>query len=413
MNSGSPTGGTGQVFDIAAGTKLDITYAVYSAGELIFNIGQDSSFAGNKTAQSNTDDNGYGDFYYSPPTDYLALCTQNLDDPAVTPSEHFDVVTWTGNDSVQHITGLDFQPDLVWAKDRSATRRSNLIDVVRGTQARLYSSDTEAEAPNSGLSSFNSDGFSLTGGYSDTNHLNETFVAWCWKANGSDVLNENGTLDSQVSANQDAGFSIVSYTGTGSNATVGHGLDDVPELVLFKNRSISQDWAVYNDTIGATHTMRINETDGAYVSGRFQNTDPTSSVIYVSTQTVVNGNGNNMIAYCFHSVEGYSKIGWYHGGGTADDAVFVYTGFKPAYLMLKAINRTAPWVIYDVARDTHNQMTNHLEADTNLAEQTDLAIDFLSNGFKPKSAAGDINTADGEYIYLAFAETPFKYTNAR
>jgi len=408
MNSGSPTGGTGQVFDIAAGTKLDITYAVYSAGELIFNFGQDSSFAGNKTAQSNTDDNGYGDFYYSPPTDYLALCTQNLPDPAVIPSEHFNPVTYSGNSSTQSITGVGFQPDLVWMKERSGTNGHGLFDVIRGVQKSLASNTSSAEATETNaLSAFDSGGWTM-GGHGAWNESGKTYVAWNWKANGSDVLNENGTLDSQVSANQDAGFSIVSWTNDGTRNTVGHGLTKVPELIIQKNRDISYNWII-------TNYEPDNDAAGMYFTTGASNSNRASMPVTSSTFTSENfTSGQKMIAYIFHSVEGYSKVGSYTGNGSTD-GTFIYTGFAPKYVMIKMTDGYSHWEIHDTSREPYNVKTKLLNANQSNAEDdnSNSSVDFVSNGFKLRTSHSERNTSGGTYIYIAFAEYPFKYSNAR
>jgi len=377
----------------------------------VINFGQDSSFAGNKTAQGNQDSNNIGDFYYEPPTDFLALCTDNLPEPTVVPSEHFGVVTWTGNDSVQHITGLGFQPDLVWAKDRSAARRSNLIDVVRGTQARIFSSDVEAEAPNSGLSSFNSDGFSLTGGYSDTNHLNETFVAWCWKANGAPVAHQptGATISAQVSANVDAGFSIARYTGNGvSGATIGHGLNQEPEMIISK-RLTGGSWRVIHKDIGLTKTLYLDEHIAA--GNDTERPELTDATVFTHRGTIT----DPYITYSFHSVEGFSKIGSYTGNGSTDGA-FVYTGFKPRYVMVKRTDSAASWHIYDTEREPLNPNATILMANATNVEENNHSIydiDFVSNGFKHRDTYAAQNASGGTYIYIAIAEDPFKHTNAR
>jgi len=389
-----------------------------------YNFGQDSSFAGSKTAQSNTDDNGYGDFYYSPPTGFNALCTQNLDDPAVIPSEYFDVGLYTGTGANLSITDCPFQPDFVWIKDRSASRRHNLFDSNRGAALRLFSSDSDAEEAG-GLTSFNSDGFTINGSYSDTNHSGENFVYWAWKANGSDVLNENGTIDSQVSANQDAGFSIVSYTGNGTNgATIGHGLSEAPEMWILKCRSSGPSWFVYhsgNTSAPETDYLNLNNTNATADSPYWNDTAPSNTVFTLgnSSNIWVNGSGQTYIAYCFHSVDGYSKVGSYTGNGSSD-GTFVYTGFRPAFIMIKQTS-VDDWGIYDSKRV--NGFNNDGSAGNGLlypnasyAEeaQASRAIDLLSNGFKLRTSNVTFNqNGGGDYIYLAFAETPFKYTNAR
>jgi len=382
----------------------------------ILNFGQDSSFAGNKTAQGYTDSNGIGDFYYEPPTGYLALCTQNLDDPAVVPSEYFDVGTYTGTGVSNAISDLDFEPDSVWIKARSRAASHKWFSKLLTTGRCLETNTTGAEDNMSAFwTSFDSNGFTVTGTNGAVNESGQTYVYWAWKANGSDVLNENGTLDSQVSANQDAGFSIVSFTGTGANATVGHGLDDVPELVIVKNRSVGDsDWIVGTDTIGWGDYLVLNATQAEGANSEyFNNTAPTSSVFSVGVQYRINGNGNNIIAYCFHSVEGYSKVGSYTGNGSTD-GTFVYTGFKPRYVMVKRTDAVDSWYIYDLDRDLDGNPNGPvLLADVSNLESNETRFDFLSNGFKLRSSGGSVNASGGTYIYLAFAETDFKHSNGR
>jgi len=383
-----------------------------------FNFGQDSSFAGNKTAQSNTDDNGYGDFYYSPPTDYLALCTQNLDDPADGlyadgQNVNFGIALHSGTGSDQAITGLGFSPDLYWNKSRSNVNTHVIIDRIRGVGTFLASNNTDADStPGDGmLDSFDSDGFTLnqdTTGYN--NYSGRTYVNWCWKANGTSVLNENGTLDSQVSANQDAGFSIVTWDNQTASGTIGHGLSQEPELVITKDRTsvIDANWytMLYKE-LGNNKRLFLNATDASVTSGRFGNTDPTSSVF-----TYNNADGSDWVAYCFHSVEGYSKVGSYTGNGSTD-GTFVHCGFRPAYVMIKSAGSSHAWVVYDTQRDKYNVTTTWLSPNDNDADDSGLDLDLVSNGFKIRSTALTLNNSGGTYIYIAFAEYPFKYTNAR
>ena len=381
-----------------------------------YNFGQDSSFAGNKTAQGNTDDNGYGDFYYEPPTGYLALCTQNLPDPDVIPSEHFNTVLWTGNGSSGNsITGVGFQPDFVWIKTRSYANNPYLYDAIRGTTKTLSSEGMAAEETKSGLTAFDSDGFTV-GSWVGTNKSGDSHVAWNWKANGSDVLNENGTIDSQVSANTDAGFSIVSYTGNGTVSTVGHGLSSAPEMIVNKPRGLADNWNVYHKDVDSAGTgiIYLNKTNaGSSNAAFFNNTTPTNSLFTIGSVSGINQSGTGYINYCFHSVDGYSKVGSYTGNGSSD-GTFVYTGFRPAYVMIRRSDSTEQWIILDSTRDTYNVTKARLFANlTNAEDTSENRIDILSNGFKPRNNVNDSNSSGGNYIYLAFAEHPFKYTNAR
>ena len=405
--------------------EYKVVMGINSTSEiLIANFGQDSSFAGEETAQGNADGNGYGDFYYTPPSGFLALCTANLDTPAVIPSEHFNTVLYTGNNTADTaITGVGFQPDWTYIKSMSPAGSSNLYDAVRGVSAGgLTSNATAAEYYSSDqFTSFDSDGFTLpadTAGYS--NYNTRTYVAWNWKANGSGSANTDGDMAETVtvSANTDAGFSIVTYTGDGSAGTVGHGLSKAPDMVIVKSRSAAGHWYVYhsgNTSAPETDrlllsTVNITDDDAAY----WNDTAPTSSVFTVGTNSDVNTDDNTYVAYCFHSVDGFSKFGSYTGNND-DDGTFVYTGFRPKLVILKTnVTGTDSWMMYDTEREPYNLADTALFADTSGAESTSAAkaIDILSNGFKMRGADGAVNDAH-TYVYMAWAETPFKYSNAR
>ena len=394
------------------------TCCSFSSG--VWNFGQDSSFAGNKTAQGNTDGNGIGDFYYEPPTGFNALCTQNLPDPDVIPSEHFNTVLYTGNGSASRaITGVGFQPDFVWFKARNEARSHRATDVIRGVQKDLFTDTTGTEnTATTGLLSFDSDGFTVGSG-NGYNANTETQVAWNWKANGTGVSNTDGTITSTVSANTDAGFSIVSYTGTNGTKTVGHGLNQAPELIINKDRSASDNWNTYHKDLGNQHWLQLNTTSasiGPYSPGCWGATTPTSSVytVYSNSNGYTNHTGRDYVAYAFHSVEGYSKVGSYTGNGSSD-GTFVYTGFRPAYVMIKRTDAAGQdWVIIDNVRDPYNVTDSHLVANTSQIEyDTYVNKDFLSNGFKIRDTSGHQNTSSGTYIYYCVAEHPFKHTNAR
>jgi hypothetical protein len=387
------------------------------------NFGQDSSFAGNKTAQGKQDSNDIGDFYYTPPTGFLSLCTKNLPDVAVIPSEHFNTVLYTGNSSTNNITGVGFQPDFVWLKSRNAGYSPAQLDSIRGTNKWLASDQTIAEGTwSSDFNSFDSDGFGLgwSGGTYGINKSSTTYVAWNWKANGTGVSNTSGSITSTVSANADAGFSIVSWTGNATQSTVGHGLSSAPQFVIVKNRIDGDtNWQCWNKSI-PDHSIILNsanakDTDGPYLFGDNSNVvDPTPTVFTVGANNQVNGTSDGMIAYCFHSVDGYSKVGSYTGNGNAD-GTFVYTGFRPAYVMIKRTDSADGWLLVDSERVGYNAGNNVLEANVSDAEDSGVAdrVDMLSNGFKLNSTWSKINASGGNYIFLSFAESPFKHTNAR
>jgi hypothetical protein len=395
---------------------------------VIANFGQDSSFAGNKVAQGNQDGNDIGDFYYTPPTGFLALCTKNLPDVAVTPSEHFNTVLYSGNggaSSSQEISTVGFQPDFVWVKPRNSTNGHHVFDSVRtfGSAKSLSTNSAQAEGAHDAsygyIGSTDADGFTANGGTSGAQYTNETgknYVAWNWKANGSGSSNTNGSITSTVSANTDAGFSIVTYTGTGSTATVGHGLSKAPDMMIIKTRGVADNWLV------GANAGSMDYTDGLYLDSTlakldsdtfFNDTTPTSSVFTVKSHSTCNTNNGTYVAYCFHSVDGYSKVGTYTGNGNAD-GTFVYTGFRPAFVMVKRTDATEGWAMVDNERVGYNPDTRFLYPNESSAEETlSGRFDIVSNGFKLRNSWTKINASSGTYIYIAFAETPFKNSNGR
>ena len=396
-------------------------FVIGDDSDINVNFGQDSSFAGNKTAQGNQDSNSIGDFYYEPPTDFLALCTSNLPDPAVVPSEHFNTVTYAGNSTVTSHTGLGFQPDLCWFKRRSGADSHLWYDAVRGNNKVIKCNNTGAEGTDGTdtFKSFDSDGFTL-GTRNELNHSSHTFVAWNWKAGNATLGTGDftqGSIASTCSRNVDAGFSIVSYTGTGSGSspTVGHGLSSKPEFVVVKSRSVAGVWAAQH-TYDTTKYFQMQDVDAAATGiNVFDNVAPTSSVFTVNaTNGVVNGSGTTYIAYCFHSVDGYSKVGSYTGN-TSDDGPFIYTGFRPAYVMIKRSDGIEDWLVHDSARsDGGNPEYELIYPNSSIAEgdnsgtsgTSSRQVDFVSNGVKIRGANSVLNYGN-TYIYLAFAEVPF------
>jgi len=393
---------------------------------VVVNYGQDSTFAGATTAGGNADDNGYGDFKYAPPSGFLAMCSQNLPAPAIdplddaTPEDYFNTLLYTGANpnAAQSVTGVGFQPDFVWIKSRVTGYGHALQDVVRGATGRLQSDTTGSESVSSTyVSSFDSDGFSLGVDYGQ-NAPSEPYVAWNWKAGGTGVSNTDGSITSTVSANQDAGFSIVTYTGNGTaGATVGHGLGKKPTMIIVKNRDDgAQDWPVQHGYIGATGQMVLssaaaNNTSSVY----WNNTEPTSSVFSLGTANNTNQSGDSHVAYCFTDIDGYSKTGSYTGNGSADGA-FIYTGFRPAWVLIKRSDSSGSWHIIDDKRIGYNDSNRVLIPDISSGEQTNYSVqerDILSNGFKMRDSNSGTNASGGTYIYLAFAQSPFKYANAR
>ena len=333
------------------------------------------------------------------------------------PNLHFNTKLYTGNASTQAITGVGFQPDLVWLKNRSTSNSHVWTDAVRGASSTIYSNSSDAQNSSaSNVGSFDSDGFTL-GSNAGTNGSGNNLVSWNWKAgNSSGSSNSDGSITSTVSANTTAGFSIVSYTGTGSNATVGHGLGVAPSMVIVKNRSSAENWRVYHKGTDASapqdYDLKLNLTNARDNDNTVWNdTAPTSSVFSVGTSVTINNSGDNFIAYCFAEKTGFSKFGSYKGS----DGVFIYTGFKPAYILGKNAGGTYDWWIFDNKRDPLNDGANNLllRANGNDAEATFTyaKVDFLSNGFKIYGTDNTVNGNGATMIYLAFAENPIVGTN--
>ena len=336
------------------------------------------------------------------------------------PELYFQTKIYTGNGSSRSITfdgDEDMQPDWSWFKARSQSYNHALFDSVRGATKLIRSNQNTAEETHSTtLTAFNSNGFSLGGGDAFTNVNTETYVSWHWKASGSTASNSNGSITSTVSANTTAGFSILTFTGTGSSATVGHGLGAVPKAILFKKTSGAQGWGVYHAGVGNTGALRLDGTDATdTTSNYFNNTSPTSSVFTVNTNNSVNNSGGTMLAYCFAEKKGYSKFGSFEGNNDSN-GTFVYTGFKPAWVMIKRTDSstsTTDWFIFDNKRNTGNPNDDYLEANDSATETTSgrNVIDFLSNGFKCRQAYDDFNASGSSQIYMAFAESPFVNSN--
>ena len=333
------------------------------------------------------------------------------------PSAHFQAFTYTGTGSNNSITlngNSNLQPDLYWYKSRSNTNYHYLVDSNRGTTKYLYPNDALAEGTvaSAYLTSFDTTGVTLGGGDSGTNTNGTSFANWVWKANGGTTSsNTDGSVTSTVQANTTAGFSIVTYSSDNtSSETIGHGLGAEPQVVLVKRRnSANRDWSMYHKSLGNTQYIQLNEDFAAVTSSAWWNdTSPTSSVFTVGTGNNSRVNSSSQIAFCFAEKQGYSKFGKYVGNGFANGP-FVYTGFKPAFVMVKSIAATGSWRIWDSARDPFNDANNTLHANRDTAENAHGSdgADILSNGFKARDTGSWHNSSGVSYIYMAFAENPF------
>jgi len=338
------------------------------------------------------------------------------------PSDYFETVTYTGNSSTQSITSLDFKPDWVWLKNRSNADGHGLFDSVRGVNKRLISNTNEAEVTASGVTAFNSNGFSL--GSAKHNDSGQTFVGWCWKASGSTASNTNGTnITSTVDANTTAGFSIVSYTGTNTATdTVGHGLSSL-DLLIVKTRNETDSWFVKTKDLASSKNLNLDQTvaetnvGSAYSEGGLSNLSGNTFGFIAGTDGNaygVNEANNTHIAYCFKEVQGFSKFGKFIGNGSATDGTFIFTGFKPAWIMIKCINAAGElWHIHDVKRTPTNTNSNSdgriVYANDNAAETDSVhyRIQMYSNGFKAMNSNDSTNVDGNSYFFMAFAEQPF------
>jgi hypothetical protein len=418
---------TGSITFYKNGTSLGVAYTGMTNAGNGWVFGCDSDPSGSFFVNF-----GQRPFSYTPPTGYSALNTYNLSAPAIkNGAAHIAATLYTGNGTTQSVVntvnGTSFQPDLVWMKIRSTTGQHVLTDSVRGISKQVFSSSQNIETAEStkGVTAFNSNGFTLGGDLvtiGSTNNNTYTYVAWQFKGGGTAVTNTNGTISSQVSANPTAGFSAVTYTGTGANATVGHGLGVAPSMVIIKNRvDAGRDWQVYHVGLtSAANSIQLN-SNAAQGSNptQFNSTAPTSSVFSVGSAAATNGSTNTFIAYCFAAVAGYSAFGVYVGNGAADGP-FVYTGFRPKFVLTKATGTangttsSTVWTIWDTTRNSTNPTVFELYPAVITAEGTDSnGIDIMSNGFKPTRNSEYHNWSGTTYIYIAFAENPFKYSNAR
>ncbi len=337
---------------------------------------------------------------------------------SINSKDYFSTLLYSGNSTARSLTGVGFAPSFVWIKERTSTSDHMLFDQPRGVQKYISSNLTNVEQTSAGmLTAFGSDGFSLGSG-NDTNDNGQTYIAWNWIGNGQGSSNTDGSINTTyTSANTTAGISIIKYTGTGSNATIGHGLGVAPKMVMVKQLSNTRDWSIYHkftnpDGTGAQYYMHLNNSDARASNSAFwNNTDPTNQVVNLGSLSNTNQSSGTYIAYCFADVQGFSKIGLYTGNGNAD-GTFVYTGFKPAFVLVKETG-TGNWIIKDNKRPIYNQNDTYLFANTADAESSAsvLGMDLLSNGFKLRGTAGDMNGSATEIIYMAFADEPLVSTN--
>ena len=421
FNSGNPATGANPQF-AWTGTGFSINpsiqeYDSSSSSSSCANFGQDGTFAGTVTAQGNSDDTGYGNFYYDPPTGFLALCSGNASvadavDPAQTDDNYtqklFTSLAYTGG-TTGHVTG--FKPDWVWVKARSTGQSHGLFDSTRGTTKILNSDATNAEATSSGLTAFNTNGYDMGTYY---NQGANTYASWSWRANGGTTsTNSSGSISVTQQVDPSGGFSISTYSGTAGTPTIGHGLSSAPTFVIVKQTNGTHNWAVYAAGAGATKYGFLESTSGFGTDNMWGNTTPSSTLVYLGAYTQTHGSGRNYVAYCFADTEGYIKSGSYEGNGNVNNA-FIYTGFKPAFILIKGIDADGTgWNLHDNATSPFNVASTALQANTASAELSNYNIDMLSNGFKIRDADGDLGTSNNTYIYLAFAKNPSKYATAR
>ena len=330
-------------------------------------------------------------------------------------SDYFNTKLYTGTGAENAISDIGFNPDWVWFKKRSASEHHFVYDQVRGALKKIAPSNTNAEGTETQtLKSFDTGGYTL-GTSAEVNGSSTTYVAWNWKANGQGSANTDGSINTTyTSANTTSGFSISKYTGTGSNATVGHGLGVAPRVVMVKDLSSSGAWRMYTAATGNQSQLALDQTSAADSGNTtmWNSTSPTSTVFSIGTHGNVNTSGNNYIAYCFADVQGFSKVGGsYTGNGSATDGAFVYTGFKPAFVLLKGKGNTSGWCLIDNKRNPENAVNKKLFANLTNAEATADVCDFLSNGFKLRTTDSSQNDSGQGYIYMAFAEEPLVSSN--
>jgi hypothetical protein len=395
------------------------------------NFGQNPTFSGEETAGTNTDGNGNGLFHDAVPSGHLALCASSLPDPSLSANaneqsdDHFNTVLYTsdniGAGGTQNVTGVGFQPDWVWLKNRDSGSTSHtLYDSNRGTGRHISSDSSSAEVGLNSiygyLSAFGVDGYTLTGGTSNANYVNQgtdKYVSWNWKANGGTTSsNSDGTITSTVQANQTAGFSIIQYAGTGSALSYGHGLTERPTFYIVKDRDNSNAWFIQFFDGSSDYYLGFSTASATSLSGF---TPDATKMNYGGSSTLINQSSVNYIVYAFHSVEGYSKIGTYNAGGSGTE--FIYTGFRPQWLLIKEYSSGGTnWILFDDKRTGLNEIDDTaIAADTSQAEafSSGHEVDFYSNGFKITGTNNDVSYSGSKHLYICFAKQPFKFSNPR
>ena len=417
LASGDPAAGSNPMSTQAITDTLFIGGSLYTQNDSQILINTGNPPYANSSSQA--DDNGYGDFEYDVPSGFYSICTQNLPEPTVDSANHFKALLYTGTGSNQAVSGVGFQPDLLWVKNTATAGNNLLYDVVRGgdgtnLEGLRTDRETVASVQSDEMRSLDSDGFTTDTG-EDTNGDGHSIISFNWKAgNANTSFSESGDNPGGTHrANVAAGFSIVSYTGTGAVGTVAHGLGAAPEMMWVKNRDVNDSWAIYYGD--NTDYLKLDLTTATADDATYWNdTSPSSTVFTVNTAHSVNADGEKYIAYCWRSVEGFSKIGIYTGNGNAN-GTFVNTGFRPAWVFIKRINngdQQSP--MYTSAIDTSNPAISSIKTEDSVAIQTNQGhLDLLSNGFKAINAEGSTNTNGGTYLFMAIAEPSFKYSNAR
>ena len=426
--SGDPANGNNAIDDYAEGTynPVQVCVGTYNTPDLPdINFGQDSTFRGQRSAGGNTD-GSFGDFAYAPPSGFLAICSANLPisddiDPAQTdddfPQKLFNAITWTGNrvynSTVNNITGVGFQPDLVWLKFRDQTYDWRLVDSSRGVTKAIRSNKTTGEQTEAnGIYQFDSDGFSVKGD-NNYNYNGGAFIGYCWRANGGNVSsNSDGSITSSVQTSPAKNFSIITYSGNGSNSTIGHGMTKKPAFIVVKNLNDSAHWAIYHESMTADFYTAFTGSIFSNNATFWNDTEPTTSVISIGTNNRVNGSGDNFVCYAWSQVEGMQRFSTYQGNGNSNGST-ILLGFRPRMIFIKKNANSSDFHNFDTARNTFNPVDTFVSWDSTTADDTasSNSIDFLSQGFKVRNNASGLNASGSTYVFGAWGDVPFKYNN--